>query len=275
MNVSIKLSIFIILQSVCAFPIVIHNTKTFAVRPLHLLDSDKEEEDKYKFGDLTRNFIRKVSKNEKYELGDAMRSIDKTIKQSVAKASGKEDYQFGDLSRLLDKAIKDKANAFTGNEEYAVGDISKEILRRVASRDYSLEDIILLLKILLALGSGLSPVASFLPAKLLIELLDYSILGDLSNKIIEAASKELDRRFKKSITGDENYQLGDLSKKAIMKYIGKETYSLGDITRKALEDKKASNAKQLLKDINTNLTKEELALWDAKFLEAQNGDSMK
>jgi hypothetical protein len=264
------------LQSVCvcAFPFAIHNTKTFAVLPLHSLNSDKEEE-KYKFGDLTRNFIRKVSKNEKYELGDAMRSIDKTVKQSVAKASGKEEYQFGDLSRLLDKTIKDKANAFTGNEEYAVGDISKEILRRVASRDYSLEDIILLLKILLALGSGLSPVASFLPAKLLIELLDYSILGDLSNKIIEAASKELDRRFKKSITGDENYQLGDLSKKAIMKYVGKETYSLGDITRKALEDKKSGNAKQLLKDINTDFTKQELALWDAKFLETQSGDNMK
>jgi hypothetical protein len=255
-----------------AFLFSTSNTKTFAGLPLHSLNSDKEEE-KYKFGDLTRNFIRKVSKNDKYELGDAMRSIDKTIKESVAKASGKEEYQFGDLSRLLDKTIKDKANAFTGNEEYAVGDISKEILRRVASRDYTLEDIILLLKILLALGSGLSPVASFLPAKLLIELLDYSILGDLSNKIIEAASRELDRRLKKSITGDENYQLGDFSKKAIMKYIGKDTYSFGDITKKALEDKKANDAKQLLKDINSDLTRQELASWDAKFIEAQNSDS--
>ena len=69
--------------------------------------------------------------------------------------------------------------------------------------------------------------------------------------------------LKKSITGDENYQLGDLSKKAIMKYVGKETYSLGDITRKALEDKKSGNAKQLLKDINTDFTKQELALRDA------------
>ena len=79
--------------------------------------------------------------------------------------------------------------------------------------------------------------------------------------------------LKKSITGDENYQLGDLSKKAIMKYIGKETYSVGDITRKALEDKKSGNAKQLLKDINTDFTKQELALRDAKFLEAQSADN--
>jgi hypothetical protein len=272
----VQFSIFSLLQSIAvtsdAFLFPIHNAKKFAGLPLHSLNSDKEEET-YKFGDLTRNFIRKVSKNDKYELGDAMRSIDNTIKESVAKASGKQEYQFGDLSRLLDKTIKDKANAFTGNEDYAVGDISKEILRRVASRDYTLEDIILLLKILLALGSGLSPVASFLPAKLLIELLDYSILGDLSNKIIESASKELDRRFKKSITGDENYQLGDLSKKAIMKYIGKDTYSFGDITKKALEDKKANDAKQLLKDINSDSTRQELASWDAKFIEAQNGDS--
>ena len=81
--------------------------------------------------------------------------------------------------------------------------------------------------------------------------------------------------LKKSITGDENYQLGDLSQKAIMKDIGKETYSVGDITRKALEDKKSGNAKQLLKDINTDFTKQELALWDAKFLETQSGDNMK
>ena len=88
--------------SVCAFPFAIHNTKTFAVIPLHSLNSDKDE-GKYKFGDLTRNFIRKVStKNlKKNELGDAMRSIDKTDKQYVAKASGKEEYQFGDLSKYL------------------------------------------------------------------------------------------------------------------------------------------------------------------------------
>lgn len=229
-----------------------------------------DEEDGYKFGDFTRNLIRKVSGNDQYELGDAMRGIDTTIKKSVANASGKHDYQVGDLSRLVDKAVKDKVNAFTGKDEYAVGDLSKEIIRRVGSHDYTLEDIVILLKVLLALGSSLSPIASFLPAKLLIELLDYSIVGDLSNKIIEAVSKELDRRVKKTFTGDENYQLGDLTKKAIMKYIGKERYSFGDITRKALmEDKQNEDAKTLIKEISADVLKKELAAWDLKFIESK------
>lgn len=82
--------------------------------------------------------------------------------------------------------------------------------------------MIILFKILLAFGAGLSPVANFLPAKLLIELLDYSIVGDLSNKLIHAITSELDRRMKKAFTGDEDYKLGDMSKKAMLNYIGKE-----------------------------------------------------
>jgi hypothetical protein len=68
----------------------------------------------------------------------------------------------------------------------------------------------------------LTPVAQFLPAKLLIEALDVSIAGDLGNKFIAEITKELDRRMKMAFTGSPDYQLGDLSKKAVLKYIGKD-----------------------------------------------------
>jgi hypothetical protein len=167
-----------------------------------------------------------------------VKSIDNKVKDSIAKMSGKETYEFGDLSKLLDQIAKDKVNNFTGKQEYSVGDVTKEILRRATSGEYKLDDIILLFKILLALGAELNPVVSILPVKLLVEILDYSIVSDISNKLIDSASRELDQRMKKAVTGDANYKIGDVTKKAIMKYIGKDNYSFGDITRKALEDHK-------------------------------------
>ena len=188
---------------------------------------DGEEKNKkkgYQFGDLTKNLISKVTKKKDYEFGDLSKAIDKSVKEQVATMSGKDkdSYQFGDLSKLIDSKVKEQVNDFTNQESYQFGDISKEILRRVKTRDYTLEDMMILLKILLAFGTGLSPVANFLPAKLLIELLDYSIVGDVTNKVTSALTQELDRRMKKAFTGDPDYQLGDISKRAILNYIGKD-----------------------------------------------------
>lgn len=178
----------------------------------------------YQFGDITKNLISKVTNKDDYEFGDLSKAIDKTVKQKVATMSGKDkdSYQFGDLSKLIDSKVKEQVNDFTNQESYQFGDVTKEILKRVKTRNYTLDDMMILLKILLAFGAGLSPVANFLPAKLLIELLDYSILGDVTNKVTSAITQELDRRMKKAFTGDVDYQLGDMSKKAVLNYIGKE-----------------------------------------------------
>jgi hypothetical protein len=203
------------------------HTRTIRTNPLYAANKDeKNKSDKkgYQFGDITKNLISKVTKKDDYEFGDLSKSIDKTVKDKVATMSGKDkdSYEFGDLSRLVDSRVKEQVNDFTNQTSYKFGDVSKEILVRVKTRDYTMDDMIILFKILLAFGAGLSPVASFLPAKLLIELLDYSILGDLSNKVTTAITQELDQRMKKAFTGDADYQLGDMSKKAVLKYIGKD-----------------------------------------------------
>lgn len=216
-----------------------------------------------------------------YKFGDISKSIDKAAKNKVAELRGKETYEFGDLSRYIDEKVKEQVNDFTNKNEYTPGDITKEIMNRVKSRDYTVEDMIILFKILLALGANLSPVANFLPAKLLIEALDYSIAGDLGGKLINTITEELDRRMKKAFTGDENYKIGDLTKKSLLKYIGKDEYEFGDISTfvyesiqqrkeneaKVREDGSVGVEKSILeesKDRETIL--KELEEWDKKFL---------
>ena len=68
----------------------------------------------------------------------------------------------------------------------------------------------------------------FLPVKLLIELLNFSIVNDVAGRVSSALAMELDKRFKKLLLGDENYQLGDATKQTIVNavkaYTGKGTY---------------------------------------------------
>ena len=180
------------------------------------------EKKKYKFGDITQSLVTRFTKKKDYVFGDMSRALDQSAKKKVSELCGKDQYEFGDLSKYIDSEVKDKVNDFTKKDRYKFGDIAEEILNRIKNRDYTLEDIIILLKILLAFGAGLTPVAQFLPAKLLIEALDVSIAGDLGSRLIEEITKELDRRMKMAFTGSPDYQLGDLSKKAILKYIGKD-----------------------------------------------------
>ena len=67
--------------------------------------------------------------------------------------------------------------------------------------------------------------AGFLPVKLLVELLNFSLVNDAAGKVTSALAMELDKRLKKSLLGDENYKLGDATKRtiadAIKNYTGK------------------------------------------------------
>lgn len=142
----------------------------------------------------------------------------------------------------------------TGNQSYQFGDLTKEIVRRVASGKYTLDDLFMLFKALALVGASLSPVgeyrtintilvhlccfprqlshqlatpiiAGFLPVKLLVELLNFSLLNDVAGKVTSSLAIELDKRLKKSLLGDEDYKLGDATKKTIANavegYIGK------------------------------------------------------
>jgi len=209
--------------------------------------ASKKDKGGYQFGDITKNLVNKVTDkvnkatgNEKYEFGDLSRYLDQQSKGKINALTEKEDYEFGDLSRWIDSRIKDEAVKFTGKDkdgkEYQFGDVSKEIVKRVTEKDYDISEILTLCKILLSFGAGLNPISGFLPVKLLIDLLNASILSEMGEKLIGAISLELDKRFKKFLTGDPEYQMGDLAKKSILKFIGKEdgTYEFGDISRTVL-----------------------------------------
>ena len=68
-------------------------------------------------------------------------------------------------------------------------------------------------------------IAGFLPVKLLVELLNFSLLNDVAGKVTSSLAIELDKRLKKSLLGDEDYKLGDATKRTITNavegYIGK------------------------------------------------------
>ena len=68
-------------------------------------------------------------------------------------------------------------------------------------------------------------LAGFLPVKLLVELLNFSLLNDVAGKVTSSLAIELDKRLKKSLLGDEDYKLGDATKRTIANavegYIGK------------------------------------------------------
>jgi len=169
---------------------------------------------------------------------DLSRAIDSSIKDKVNALSEKDEYEFGDLSRWVDTAIKGKVNEFTDKESYQFGDLTKEIMKRVAAGSYTLDDLFMLMKGLAIVGASLSPVAGFLPVKLLVELLNFSLLNDVGGKVASSLALELDKRLKKSLLGDENYKLGDATKRtiagAVKTYTGKDKYEFGDVTKRVV-----------------------------------------
>mmetsp|Transcript_33692 Transcript_33692/g.70834 ORF Transcript_33692/g.70834 Transcript_33692/m.70834 type:complete len:389 (-) Transcript_33692:48-1214(-) len=195
----------------------------------------------YRFGDLTKSLIggsvEKIT-GKPYEFGDLSRAVDTSIKDKINDLTGNDDYEFGDLSRWVDTKIKGEVNKFTDKDAYKFGDLTKEIVRRVATGEYTLDDLFMLLKALAIFEASISPVAGFLPVKLLVELLNFSLLNDIGGKVTSALAMELDKRLKKSLLGDENYKLGDATKRtignAVKSYTGKEEYEFGDVTKKVV-----------------------------------------
>ena len=185
--------------------------------------NNKEQKKGYKFGDITKSLIgSRVEKitGKPYEFGDLSRKIDSTIKESINSLTGNDDYEFGDLSRYVDSQVKQQVNKFTKKERYQFGDLTRELLKRVAEGEYTLDDLFMLLKALAVFEASISPVAGFLPVKLLVELLNFSLVNDVAGRVSSALAMELDRRLKKSILGDENYVLGDATKKTIANAVG-------------------------------------------------------
>jgi hypothetical protein len=222
----------------------------------------------YQFGDFTKSILGKTANaltgdSKEYQFGDITKGLKKKAVDAIKEVSGKEDYEFGDLTRALDKKAKMKVAEFTGKSDYQVGDITKEIFRRLGEGEYKIEDIVFLVKVLATLGADFSPLASVLPARLLLELMNYSLAQDVGSRILETVTQALDKRFKEAITGDANYEIGNLTKKAFMTFIGKDggEYQFGDLTRTVAQKLKEKDGKNLGMVIDAEIVKE-LDQWD-------------
>jgi hypothetical protein len=241
---------------------------------------DDDEKKGYRFGDLSKRLAKGITGKKTYKFGDVSRFLDQQAKGSVSKLTNKTDYKFGDLTLWADSFAKEKVSNFTSKSGYEVGDISKEVVRRARSGEYSLEDMFLALRILLSAGASLSPIASVLPIKILFELLNFGLAQDITGKLVEVIAVSLDERVKKAVTGDSNYQLGDLTKKktveALAKFTDKESYEFGDISRKVAQLSQQGKAKK--NDTNKielqSQIVDALADWDNKFQE-QSSDKAK
>jgi hypothetical protein len=166
--------------------------------------------DDYKIGDVSKQIDLRV-KDEvaklrgkgdgEYELGDLVLAMDKLSKEMTESLTGKP-YETGDLSIELDKRIKGAVAKFCGKEEYEFGDLTKEITSRVSTR-----------------------VKAFTGKP-------YEF-GDVT--------KEVNKRRKvwvQNLLGAEaaeNYQFGDITKKALGNFAGKD-YEFGDVSKKIFND---------------------------------------
>ena len=156
---------------------------------------------------------------------------------------------------------------FTGKQQYKFGDVTKEIIDRITSSEISVQDVILLLKILLALGATIGPIAELLPFTLLIEALNISLEQKVGGEILKVLSKTLDNRIVAAMFSDSDKSLiGDVMKRTViggvLSYTGKSTYESGDIQRAVEQRHEEDDDVKLEVDINS-----EFENWDEMFVD--------
>jgi len=213
----------------------------------------------------------------RYEFGDLSRWLDRSAKAKVNELTGESEYRFGDLSRWLDKSAKDKVAALSSKDRYEFGDLTKLIVSRASQ--LTMKDATMLLKALLSFNVGLSSVGGLLPIKFLVEVLNYSLLVDVGERLAGMVAVEIDKRVKEALTGDSEYKLGDLTKRAVKSFTGKEDYEFGDVSREVMRrfeepgaDATAFGDSDGSTAIDAELA-EELDRWDARFLAARDADA--
>ena len=178
----------------------------------------------------------------------------------------------------LDKSAKDKVAELSSKDQYEFGDLTKLIVSRASQ--LTMKDATMLLKALLSFNVGLSSVGGLLPIKFLVEVLNYSLLVDVGERLAGMVAVEIDKRVKEALTGDAEYKLGDLTKRAVKSFTGKEEYAFGDVSREVMRrfEEPGGAAATAFGDsdgstaIDAELA-EELDRWDARFLAARDADA--
>jgi hypothetical protein len=132
----------------------------------------------------------------------------------------------------------------------------------------NIQDAILLLKILLAIGATVGPLAELLPFTFLLEALNISIEQKVGGKVLEVLAKSLDSRIVGALFSSEDRSLiGDVAKRSLISgissFTGKTNYESGDIQRAVLEHENDVNSEEKTLDIDLS----EFAEWDQLFIE--------
>lgn len=244
----------------------------------------------YQFGDFTRKMIKntqgkvnKITGKDRYELGDLTRWADQKAKDRIQKSrSNKTEstnstykYEVGDITRWATDFAKEKAARYAGkqtSDEYEFGDVSRTILAKVQSGEYHSEDVYLALRVLLAAGVSVIPIANVLPVKLLLQMVEFDLAKEVGGRLTSVLATTVDSRFKRALTGDAEYQLGDVSKRkllqALAEFTGKDSYEFGDIAKTltkgvARKQEESVRAPELERQLPADFSE-----WDAKFLES-------
>ncbi|KAL3768555.1 hypothetical protein ACHAW5_004966 [Stephanodiscus triporus] len=179
------------------------------------------------------------------------------------------DSQARSGSEMVGSKAKTLVLNFTGKREYRFGDVTKELVHRVVSQEVNMKDWILLLKILIALGATIGPLAELLPFTFLIEALNLSLEQKLGGKILDVLSKTLDSRLVAALfTPDDKSLIGDVIKRSVLsgvlEFTGKSNYESGDIQRAVQRGQEGdfTDSMQLNLDIDS-----EFEEWDRLFVE--------
>jgi len=177
--------------------------------------------------------------------------LQKTLKASASAIIGKrEPYEFGDMTRWLNMQAKSKLQSSTlssaqqpappmtsSSESRKPGSMFSTFLQMVRSLL-----LVHIIKCVVQLQVE-SQVLRYLPVRVLIDILIVCLEQETRPKVIRLVGTELDKRLKRAVVGDENYQFGDLTKLAVSGFTGKQSYQFGDITRSLLEKAKAPTYK--------------------------------
>ena len=152
-----------------------------------------------------------------------------------------------------------------------------------------MDDIMMFMKIIAVVGANIQPVAAVLPMRVLLEMVEVSVAQDLSSKVIDMLTAEVDSRMKEMVTGDKEYKLGDMTKKAltgskdyqagdftksILNQITSRDYEFGDVTKSLLKKEDKSVAQSPADRLHSDdEVKQKMDEWDKKYLASKKDDS--
>jgi hypothetical protein len=196
--------------------------------------------------------IQSLSKNGTGKVGEVAKWIDEQARSG---------------SVLVSSKAKSLVLEFTGKEDYTFGDISNALVRKIATKEIAIQDTILVIKLLVALGASIGPLAKVLPLTVLLEALNVSLEQKIGGKVLEALALSIDNRIVAAFSSDDKVQLGDAVKRTVLTgvlaFTGKSKYESGDIQRVIeISEEESDNPAQLDLNINSDLQE-----WDRLFVE--------